>query len=74
MQPGRIQLPTDKKKPTDMTSFRGKHTDNKNTPNRLNYAQAISGNRFGPLYDDDEDKNEEMEDTLSSASSDTTPK
>jgi hypothetical protein len=58
----------------DMTFFRGKHTDNKNTPNRLSYAQAILGNRFGPFSDNDKYKNEEMEDTLSSTSSYSNPK
>ncbi len=56
-----------------MTSFTGKRSDNKNTPNR-SYAQVTPGNRFEPLSDNEDDKDEEMEETLSSASSDTTPK
>jgi hypothetical protein len=73
MLPARKRLPSDspRKIQTDMTSFTGKRSDNKNTPNR-SYAQVASGNRFEPLSD--EEKDEVMEDTFSSASSEATPK
>jgi hypothetical protein len=75
MQASRKQLPTDspRKIQTDMTSFAGKHSDNKNTPNR-SYAQVTSGNRFEALSDHKDQKDEEMENAFSSDSSDATPR
>jgi hypothetical protein len=75
MHPVRKRLPTDspRKVQTDMTLFTGKRSDNKNTPNRK-YAQAASGNRFEALSDPKGDHDEEMVDTFSSDTSETTPK
>jgi hypothetical protein len=56
-----------------MTLFMGKRSDNKNMPNR-SYAQAASGNRFEALSDPEDDHNEEMVDTFSSDTNETTPK
>ena len=56
-----------------MTSFAGKRSDNKNTPNR-SYAQVTSGNRFEALSDPEDQKDEEMENAFSSDSSDATPR